>query len=86
MIGLFAGLFFLGQKGDYTIEKKVWKLHQDYIDIAKGAGFDVEILGEDKDISKRQYDGVDLESLKLKLVKRVGVEEVKYGCCCDGKC
>ncbi|MBT6690455.1 arsenite methyltransferase [archaeon] len=61
-------------------------LRDDYIDIAKGAGFDVEILGEDKDISKRQYDGVDLESLKLKLVKRVGVEEVKYGCCCDGKC
>lgn len=53
-------------------------LKDDYISIAREAGFEVEVLGEDKEISKEQYKGVDLESLKLKLVK-VG------GCCC-GSC
>ena len=59
-------------------------LRDDYIEIAKGAGFDVEILGEDKEISKEQYKGVDLESLKLKLVKRTRVEQVERRCCCGG--
>jgi len=39
-------------------------LKDDYIGVAKGAGFDVEVLGEDREISKEQYKGVDLESLK----------------------
>ena len=52
-------------------------LKDDYIAVAESAGFDVEILGEDKEISKEQYNGVDLESLKLKLVKADKCE----GCC-----
>ncbi len=35
LAGLFIGLFLLGQRGDYTVEKKVWRLHQEYVDIAK---------------------------------------------------
>jgi ArsR family transcriptional regulator len=54
-------------------------MRDDYIRIAKDAGFDVEILGEDKKISEEQYGGINLESLKLKLVKIGG------GCCC-GEC
>ena len=53
-------------------------LKDDYIAIARDAGFEVEVLGEDKEISKEQYKGVDLESLKLKLVKPVS----KCECCC----
>lgn len=41
-------------------------LKQKYLDIVKAAGFKVEILSEDKDISKRQYQGIPLESLKIK--------------------
>jgi len=40
-------------------------LKEDYLTKIKGAGFKVEILSEDKDISKRQYDGIALESLKF---------------------
>lgn len=56
-------------------------LRDNYIKIAEGAGFDVEVLGEDKDISERQYEGINLESLKLKLVKPI---ESKCECCCCG--
>jgi SAM-dependent methyltransferase len=42
---------------------------EDYLKIAKKAGFSVKILGEDKEISKRQYQGIALESLKLELTK-----------------
>jgi len=42
---------------------------EDYLSIARKAGFKVKILGEDKDISKRQYEGIALESLKLELTK-----------------
>ena len=45
-------------------------LKDDYLEIACSAGFEVEILGEDKEISKRQYDGISLESLKVKGVKK----------------
>ena len=44
-------------------------LKYDYIDIVKNTGFKVEILGEDRDISKRQYNGINLESLKIKAKK-----------------
>jgi arsenite methyltransferase len=37
----------------------------DYINKIKNAGFRVEILGEDTDISKRQYGGIPLASLKF---------------------
>lgn len=44
-------------------------LKDDYIDKIKDAGFKVKILGEDKDISKRQYQGIPLESIKVEAVK-----------------
>lgn len=42
---------------------------EDYLSIIKKAGFKVNILSEDKDISKRQYQGIALESIKLELTK-----------------
>ena len=44
-------------------------LKKNYIDKIKNAGFEIEILGEDKEISKRQYQGINLESLKVKAKK-----------------
>jgi len=41
----------------------------DYLTIVKNAGFKVRILGEDKEISKRQYGGIKLESLKIEAYK-----------------
>jgi len=55
-------------------------MRDNYIVIAEAAGFDVEILGEDKKISKEQYSGVNLESLKLKLTKN---GRPKYRSCCN---
>ncbi|MCL6089145.1 MAG: arsenite methyltransferase [Candidatus Marsarchaeota archaeon] len=40
-----------------------------YLKKLEDAGFKVRILGEDKDISKRQYDGIPLESLKIEARK-----------------
>jgi len=45
-------------------------LKDDYISKVENAGFQVEVLGEDKDISKKQYRGMPLESLKIKAVKK----------------
>jgi len=44
-------------------------LRDSYLDIIKKAGFEIKILSEDKDISKRQYQGIPLESLKIEAVK-----------------
>lgn len=44
-------------------------LKEKYIEKIKKAGFKVEILGEDKEISKTQYSGINLESLKIKAIK-----------------
>ena len=55
-------------------------MRDDYIGIVRSAGFDVRVLNEDKKISKEQYDGIDLESLKLELVKS---DKIECGCCCD---
>jgi len=44
-------------------------LKDDYLKIIKGAGFEVSILSEDKDISKSQYQGIPLESLKVEAKK-----------------
>ena len=44
-------------------------LKDDYINKIKDAGFKVKILGEDKDISKRQYQEIPLESIKIEAVK-----------------
>jgi SAM-dependent methyltransferase len=45
-------------------------LKQDYIGKLKQAGFKVKILSEDKKISKTQYNGIALESLKVKATKQ----------------
>ena len=44
-------------------------LKNDYLKVIKDAGFKYKILDEDKDISKRQYNGINLESLKIELSK-----------------
>lgn len=44
-------------------------LKDDYLKIIKNAGFEVRILSEDRDISKRQYQGIPLESLKVEAKK-----------------
>lgn len=41
-------------------------LKEEYLRLLKKAGFSVEILAEDLDISGRQYGGLPVESLKLK--------------------
>jgi len=43
---------------------------EDYIKKMRKVGFEVKILGEDKDISKRQYFGIPLESLKIEAFKK----------------
>ena len=44
-------------------------LKGDYLGLIMQSGFTVKILAEDKDISKRQYQGVNLESLKVEATK-----------------
>ena len=44
-------------------------LKEDYLEIITNAGFNYRILDEDTDISKRQYSGINLESLKVELYK-----------------
>ncbi|WP_305891139.1 arsenite methyltransferase [Methanolobus chelungpuianus] len=45
-------------------------LKDEYLRIIREAGFTIRIIDEDKDISKRQYSGYALESLKLELRKK----------------
>ena len=40
-------------------------LRDEYLKLVKKAGFEVKIKSEDKKISKRQYEGIPLESLKI---------------------
>ncbi|MFA5124784.1 MAG: arsenite methyltransferase [Patescibacteria group bacterium] len=44
-------------------------LKDDYIAIIKESGLEVNILGENKNISKQQYQGLPLESLAIEAVK-----------------
>jgi len=44
-------------------------LKDDYIAIIKSAGLEANVLGENKDISKKQYQGLPLESLAVEAVK-----------------
>lgn len=44
-------------------------LKDDYIIKIKQAGFKVKVLGENKDISKKQYQGLPLESLAVEVIK-----------------
>ena len=45
-------------------------LKDDYLKIVSDAGFNYIILSEDKEISKKQYQGIPLESLKIEASKR----------------
>lgn len=45
-------------------------LKQGYLDKVKKAGFSVEILSKNKEISKKQYEGIPLESLLIKATKK----------------
>lgn len=45
-------------------------LRDDYLKIIESAGFEIKILEEDKDISKRQYNNISLESLKVEARKK----------------
>jgi arsenite methyltransferase len=45
-------------------------LKDDYLHKIELAGFEVQILSEDKEISERQYGGISLESLKLSTTKK----------------
>lgn len=44
-------------------------LKNDYLNIIKNAGLNYIIISEDKEISKTQYQGIPLESLKIKVFK-----------------
>jgi ubiquinone/menaquinone biosynthesis C-methylase UbiE len=44
-------------------------LKQDYIEKIKQAGLKVRVLSEDIDISKTQYNGLALESIKIEATK-----------------
>lgn len=44
-------------------------LKNDYLNHIKSVGFTYRILDEDKEISRTQYGGINLESLKLELLK-----------------
>ena len=44
-------------------------LKDDYLKIVSDAGFNYRILSEDKEISKKQYQGIQLESLKVEASK-----------------
>ena len=44
-------------------------LKDDYIKTIKDAGFTVKMLSENKEISKRQYQGIPLESLEIEAKK-----------------
>lgn len=44
-------------------------LRDDYLKLIASAGFTVKILDEDKKISKRQYEGILLESLRIEAKK-----------------
>lgn len=45
-------------------------LKKDYLKLIKEAGFEATILSEDKNISKKQYKGFPVESLKLEANKK----------------
>lgn len=44
-------------------------LKEDYLNIARKAGFGITVLKENKEISKQQYQGIPLESLMVELTK-----------------
>ncbi|GAG82619.1 unnamed protein product, partial [marine sediment metagenome] len=44
-------------------------LKDEYLQIIKKAGFNIKSIKEDKDISKKQYQGLPLESLSIEIIK-----------------
>jgi len=46
-------------------------LKEDYLEKIKSVGFDVNVLLENKKISKEQYNGIALESLTIELIKNI---------------
>lgn len=55
-------------------------LRDDYLNKIKGAGFKVKVLYENTSISKRQYNGIPLESITVELTKIEGLKlKAKYG-------
>lgn len=44
-------------------------LKEEYLKIIQNAGFKYKILHEDKEISKKQYNGINLESIKVEIYK-----------------
>jgi ArsR family transcriptional regulator len=46
-------------------------LKQDYLAKIKAVGFQVNILSEDTELSKTQYNGLALESLKFEVLKKL---------------
>jgi SAM-dependent methyltransferase len=45
------------------------ELKEVYLEFIKNAGFNVNVLSEDKEISKRQYNGMKLESIYIEAIK-----------------
>lgn len=45
-------------------------LRDEYLEMIKRVGFEVNVISEDKEISERQYNGLKLESLKLEAIKK----------------
>ena len=45
-------------------------LKDDYLSIIKESGFIIKTIDENKDISKKQYQGLPLESLTVELIKK----------------
>ncbi|MBT3689913.1 arsenite methyltransferase [bacterium] len=44
-------------------------LKEDYINLIKESGFEVNVLSENKEISKEQYNGINLSSVALEVIK-----------------
>jgi len=53
----------------YLVNNGSWDKSQSIIEKIKKVGFKVKILSEDKKISKTQYHGIALESLKVEATK-----------------
>ncbi len=45
-------------------------LKQDYLKAIKQAGFNVKVLSEDTDLSRTQYNGLPIESIKIEATKK----------------
>jgi arsenite methyltransferase len=50
-------------------------LKEDYLELIKKAGFEIKILGENKDISKKQYQGLPLESISVEGIKKIEISD-----------